>query len=244
MIKQMHKVLSVQSPAKKLGQAVSKLGSSKFTRVDLEKVQHPHSDTLVIQLRLNNYDIKRILVDTKSSIEVIKFAIARGEENIYGDQFLKANIEVFAWTPYEMPKIDPNFIKHKLNVLPDAWPVKQWGRRSALEHMDAVIKEVKKLKEANAIIEVLYSIWLSNTVGKMVTKIFEPILDRTMYAYIDDMVVKRNEVPDHIKDLTEVFVILRRHKLRLNAAKCAFELRSGKFFEHLVTKRGIEANSE
>lgn len=74
------------------------------------------------------------------------------------------------------------------------------------------------------------------TYQKMVIKIFEPILDRTMYAYIDDMVVKSKEVPDHIKDLTEVFVILRRHKLRLNAAKCAFGLRSGKFFGHLVTK--------
>ena len=31
----------------------------------------------------------------------------------------KANIEVFAWTPYEMPRIDPNFIRHELNVLPD-----------------------------------------------------------------------------------------------------------------------------
>ena len=40
-----------------------------------------------------------------------------------------ANIEVFAWTPYEMPGIDPNFIKHKLNVLPEARLVKQRGRR-------------------------------------------------------------------------------------------------------------------
>ena len=39
-------------------------------------------------------------------------------------QFLKANIKVFTWTPYKMSGIDPNFIKHKLNVLPDARPVK------------------------------------------------------------------------------------------------------------------------
>ena len=39
-------------------------------------------------------------------------------------QFFKANIEVFVWTPYEMPGIDPNFIQHKLNVLPDARLVK------------------------------------------------------------------------------------------------------------------------
>ena len=35
-------------------------------------------------------------------------------------QFLTANIKVFAWTPYKMPRIHPNFIKHKLNVFLDA----------------------------------------------------------------------------------------------------------------------------
>ena len=40
-------------------------------------------------------------------------------------EFLKANIEVFAWTPYEMPVIDQNFIRHELNVTPEARPVKQ-----------------------------------------------------------------------------------------------------------------------
>ncbi|GFZ19655.1 hypothetical protein Acr_28g0003600 [Actinidia rufa] len=59
-------------------------------------------------------------------------------------QLLKANIEAFAWTPYEMPGIDLNFIKHELNVQPDFRPVKQRGRRSAPEHVDAVIEEVEK----------------------------------------------------------------------------------------------------
>ena len=66
-------------------------------------------------------------------------------------QLLKANIEVFTWTPYEMPGIDLNFIKHELNILPDARPVKQIGRRSVIEHVDAVIGEVEKLKKASAI---------------------------------------------------------------------------------------------
>ena len=47
------------------------LGSITFTKADLERVQHPHSDPLVIQLRLHNYDVKRILVDTNSLVEVL-----------------------------------------------------------------------------------------------------------------------------------------------------------------------------
>ncbi|GFY95462.1 hypothetical protein Acr_10g0008470 [Actinidia rufa] len=46
MIKQMHEVLSVQSPAKKPGQTTSKPRSIMLTKADLERVQHPHSDPL------------------------------------------------------------------------------------------------------------------------------------------------------------------------------------------------------
>ena len=63
-----------------------------------------------------------------------------------------------------------------------------------------------------------------------------------MDAYIYDMVIKSKKKPDHPKDLAEVFVIIKEHKLRLNAANCAFGVNSGKFLGHLVTQRGIKAN--
>ena len=44
-----------------------------FTKAHLEKVQHPHFVTLFIQLRINNYNVKRILVDTKSSVEMMYY---------------------------------------------------------------------------------------------------------------------------------------------------------------------------
>ena len=55
----MNEVLSVQSMAKKPRQMVFELGSITFFKVDLEKVQHSHSDLLVIQLRMNGYDVKK-----------------------------------------------------------------------------------------------------------------------------------------------------------------------------------------
>ncbi|GFZ14607.1 hypothetical protein Acr_24g0007970 [Actinidia rufa] len=122
-------------------------------------------------------------------------------------EFLKANIEVFAWTLYEMPGIDPNFIRHELNVMPKARPVKQRGRRLAAKHVNAVIKEVKKLKEAKAITE------------RMITKMFGPFMESTMDVYIDDIVVKIEEEQDHLRDFAEVFEILKEHKLILNADK-------------------------
>ena len=63
-----------------------------------------------------------------------------------------------------------------------------------------------------------------------------------MEAYIDDMVVKSKDENDHLKDLGEMFEILEKHKLRLNASKCAFGVGSGKFLGFLMTNRGLEAD--
>ncbi|KAG5528675.1 hypothetical protein RHGRI_029373 [Rhododendron griersonianum] len=71
-------------------------------------------------------------------------------------QFLKENIEVFAWTPYEMPGMSPDVIKHSLNVDPGRKPVIQKPRRSSAMHTDAVNEEVERLLDAGAIREVQY----------------------------------------------------------------------------------------
>ena len=69
-------------------------------------------------------------------------------------------------------------------------------------------------------------------------------MGKTKDTYIDDMVVKSKKELDHLKDLTEIFTILKEHELRLNAAKCTFRVSLDKFIWHLVTRRGIKANSE
>ncbi|GFY86367.1 hypothetical protein Acr_05g0000060 [Actinidia rufa] len=71
MIKQMHEVLSVQSQTKKI--KTIELERDCVTLADLERVQHPHSDPLVVQLRIGGYDVRRILVDTGSSVEVMYY---------------------------------------------------------------------------------------------------------------------------------------------------------------------------
>ena len=71
---------------------------------------------------------------------------------------------------------------------------------------------------------------------------FEPQLGKNIEVYIDDMVVKRKVVFEHVGDLVNIFRILRKHKLRLNASKCSFGVGSGKFLGYMVTHRGIEVN--
>ena len=79
-------------------------------------------------------------------------------------EFLKQNIDVFAWNTYEAPGVDPEFIYHHLNVNPLVAPKKQLPRRPSKEHAEVVWEEVAKLKQAGAIKEVFYPEWLTNTV--------------------------------------------------------------------------------
>ncbi|XP_058211655.1 uncharacterized protein LOC131323833 [Rhododendron vialii] len=61
-------------------------------------------------------------------------------------------------------------------------------------------------------------------------------------AYIDNLIVKSQKEYNHLQELAEVFKILKFHKLRLNAEKCAFGMSAGKFLGHLVTRCGIETD--
>ena len=79
-------------------------------------------------------------------------------------EFLRKNIDVFAWSAYEALGIDLNFICHHLNVNPSITPKRQPPRRLSKEHAETVRNEVTKLKQAGTINEVFYPQWLANTV--------------------------------------------------------------------------------
>ena len=78
--------------------------------------------------------------------------------------FLLQNVDVFAWSPYEVPSVDPEFIVHKLNMDPSFPSKKQKPRRALKEHVDAINLEVQRLKEARVIREIFFPRWLANTV--------------------------------------------------------------------------------
>ena len=83
-----------------------------------------------------------------------------------------------------------------------------------------------------------------STYQRMMTRMFESQLVKSIEVYIDDMVVKSKVVSEHVGDLENIFEILRKHKLRLNTSKCSFGVRSGKFLGYMVTHQGIEVNPD
>ncbi|KAI5312416.1 hypothetical protein L3X38_041589 [Prunus dulcis] len=71
---------------------------------------------------------------------------------------------MFAWSPSDMPDIDPNIICHRLHVNPACKPVTQKRRNFAPERVAIIEAEIDKLLAAGFIEEVSYSEWLANVV--------------------------------------------------------------------------------
>ena len=277
--------------------------------------------------------VKVIIGDNLEKFFQIGFQLPHQEEEEL-IEFLRRNIDVFAWNSYEAPGVDPKFICHHLKVNPLITPRKQPPQRLSKEHAEVVREEVTMLKQAGAIKEIFYFEWLANTVvvkrksGKwrvcvdfidlnkacpkdpfpmpkidqlvdatighprmsfldafqgyhqiplalddqekiafvtpvenyyykvmlfalknagstyqrMMMRMFESQLDKNIEIYIDDMVVKSKVVLEHLGELGNIFEVLKKYKLRLNASKCSFGVGLGKFLGYMVTHRGIEVN--
>ena len=69
-------------------------------------------------------------------------------------QFLKENLDVFAWSHEDMPGISTEVMQHKLNVNPEKKPVQQRRRAFTPERDQAVRDEVTRLLTASFIQEV------------------------------------------------------------------------------------------
>nr|KYP33127.1 Retrovirus-related Pol polyprotein from transposon 297 family [Cajanus cajan] len=82
------------------------------------------------------------------------------------------------------------------------------------------------------------------TYQRLMDKIFCHQIGTCMEVYVDDMVIKSTSVGDHLKDLSTIFEEVRRHRMRLNPAKCTFGVAGGKFLGFMLSKRGIEANPD
>ncbi|KAL0451562.1 UNVERIFIED_CONTAM: Retrovirus-related Pol polyprotein from transposon gypsy [Sesamum latifolium] len=79
-------------------------------------------------------------------------------------EFLKENVDMFAWSPSDFKGIDAEIIVHRLNVDPMVRPVKQKKRSFGAERNKIIEEEVRKLSKAGYVSEVQYTDWLANVV--------------------------------------------------------------------------------
>lgn len=74
--------------------------------------------------------------------------------------------------------------------------------------------------------------------------VLAPHLGTKVEVYIDDMVVKTVKQANHFDDLQAIFNRLSMFKVKLNPMKCAFGVSEGKFLGYVITRKGIEANTD
>ena len=73
------------------------------------------------------------------------------------------------------------------------------------------------------------------TYQRLVTKMFRPLLGKSMEVYINDMLIKSKERLNHATHLQQVFDLLRTYGMKLNLAKCAFGVSAGRFLGFMMT---------
>jgi hypothetical protein len=78
--------------------------------------------------------------------------------------FLRANADIFAWSPSDMPGIPREVAEHSLDILPHSRAVQQRLRRFDEERRQAIGAELRKLLEAGFIKEVFHPTWLAKPV--------------------------------------------------------------------------------
>jgi hypothetical protein len=78
--------------------------------------------------------------------------------------FLRANADIFGWSPSDMPGIPREVAEHSLDIHPHACAVQQRLRRFDEERRRAIGEELRKLLEAGFIKEVFHPTWLANPV--------------------------------------------------------------------------------
>lgn len=82
------------------------------------------------------------------------------------------------------------------------------------------------------------------TYQRLMDDIFIGQIIKNLEVYVDDPVIKSKTEKIMLADISETFINLRKHNIKLNRGKCSFGVEHGKFLGVIVTHEGIKINSE
>jgi len=75
-------------------------------------------------------------------------------------------------------------------------------------------------------------------------KVLRPVLNKICMIYLDDVIIFGKTFEEMVKNLREVFLLLRKANLKLNPKKCVFFKRKVKYLGYLISGKGISTDPE
>ena len=82
------------------------------------------------------------------------------------------------------------------------------------------------------------------TYQRAMVTLFHDMMHKEIEVYVDDMIAKSQGEDKHVINLKKLFERLRKFQLKLNPAKCIFGATFGKLLGFVVSKKGIEIDSD
>ena len=67
---------------------------------------------------------------------------------------------------------------------------------------------------------------------------------KTLFVYMDDIIIFTKTLEEHIKELEEIFMLLYKNGLRLKPSKCCFAKTHLEYLGHVVSAEGIHPNEQ
>ena len=80
------------------------------------------------------------------------------------------------------------------------------------------------------------------TFQRLVNSLFRGLIGKTMFAYLDDLIIVSTNLEEHLQRLTEVLQKLREAGLKVKLKKCKFLMNKIEFLGHDVTSEGLHTN--
>ncbi|KAI3824953.1 hypothetical protein L1987_06426 [Smallanthus sonchifolius] len=232
-----------------------------FDEEDINNVQDPHHDSLVITLYIANHFIRKILIDGGSSLNIIQLEVLK-RMGIPDSKIISKSSVLVGFSGEDVKEVslsteDPDVMvlvgisiptdieQDIVELLKSRVSTFAWKH----EDMTGMIREVKFPRWlANVVVvQKKNGKWrvcvdftdlnkASATYQRLVNTMFKEKLGDTMEVYIDDMVVKSKKAEDHLMDLRDAFDILDQYNMKLNPSKCHFGVGAGKFLGYMKKK--------
>ncbi|XP_070012962.1 uncharacterized protein [Nicotiana sylvestris] len=216
--------------------------SIMFDNADADVVLSPHNDALVISLLVHDTNVKRVLIDPGSSVNIILLRVLcemQAEDKLIPKAHTLSGFDNFSVVmkgEVILTTFAEGVVKDtKFQVVDMEMAYNMILGRPWIHEMDVVPSTLHQMKKTSFITDrgtYCYEVMpfglknVSATYQRLVTKMFQEHLGKTVEVYIDDMLVKTQHSGDHISHLSDTFKILPKFNMKLNPEKCAFGVAS------------------